>query len=450
MAQSGRTGRLHPAVGAARRRLARHLAEHAGLETTPTGRAARSAEAVNRAGRGEQSPASSSRTPRAPAAPRADEGPLLLVACSGGPDSLALAALTAHFARRGDLRAGAIVVDHGLQEGSAQVARRAAEQCRELGLAPVLIRRAEVEPGGHGPEMAARIARYRAFEEAVAELKEQGETVAGILLGHARDDQAETVLLGLARGSGTRSLAGMPPARPLAELGIDGEPITAPRDEPATASIATASGEPPRVDPEGAAEAPSAPTALLLRPLLGTTREEIEQILTAEGLSPWRDPSNADTSLRRNLVRHDVLPHLERTLGPGIAQALARTAEVLTDDADLLDALAARRAQDARADPGRFHPVPEQPLAALSLGVLANTHPALRRRILAAALQEAGGAAPTHERLAALEELLGGRGNAGPVQMPGRVTVWRRRALERRAPEPEAAGALILTRTPAG
>ena len=149
-------------------------------------------------------------------------------------------------------------------------------------------------------------------------------------------------------------------------------------------------------------------------------------------------------------MRHDVLPHLERTLGPGIAQALARTAEVLTEDADLLDALAARRAQDARADPGRFHPVPEQPLAALSLGVLANTHPALRRRILAAALQEAGGAAPTHERLAALEELLGGRGNAGPVQMPGRVTVWRRRALERRAPEPEAAGALILTRTPTG
>ncbi|MED6046752.1 tRNA lysidine(34) synthetase TilS [Rothia kristinae] len=447
MAQSGRTGRLHPAVGAARRRLARHLAEHAGLETTPTGRAARSAEAGRRAGRGEQDPASSPGTPSAPAH-RAAQGPLLLVACSGGPDSLALAALTAHFARRGDLRAGAIVVDHGLQEGSAQVARRAAEQCRELSLAPVLIRRAAVEPGGHGPEMAARIARYRAFEEAVAELGEQGETVAGILLGHTRDDQAETVMLGLARGSGTRSLAGMPPARPLAGLGIDGEPITAPKSEPLTASIATPPDEPPRADPDGTDETPSA--ALLLRPLLGTTREEVEQILAAEGLSPWRDPSNADTSLRRNLVRHDVLPHLERTLDPGIAQALARTAEVLTEDADLLDALAARRAQDARADPGRFHPVPEQALAALSLGVLSDTHPALRRRILAAALQEAGGAAPTHERLAALEELLGGRGNAGPVQMPGRVTVWRRRALERRAPEPEAAGALILTRTPAG
>ena len=99
MAQSGRTGRLHPAVGAARRRLARHLAEHAGLETTPTGRAARSAEAGRRAGRGEQDPASSPGTPSAPAH-RAAQGPLLLVACSGGPDSLALAALTPELARR--------------------------------------------------------------------------------------------------------------------------------------------------------------------------------------------------------------------------------------------------------------------------------------------------------------------------------------------------------------
>ncbi|WP_144937180.1 tRNA lysidine(34) synthetase TilS [Rothia kristinae] len=446
MAQSGRAGRLHPAVGAARRRLARHLAEHAGLEITPTGRAARPAGIGDRVERGEPVPAPSTETPSAPGTPAAAEGPLLLVACSGGPDSLALAALTAHFARRGDLRAGAIVVDHGLQEGSAQVARRAAEQCRELGLDPVLVRTAAVESGGHGPEMAARIARYRAFEEAVAEAAERGETVAGILLGHTRDDQAETVLLGLARGSGTRSLAGMPAARPLAGLGVDGEAITSPMSEKSAASA----GESPRADPDGTAEGPAGPAALLLRPLLGTTREEVEQILTAEGLTPWRDPSNADTSLRRNLVRHEVLPHLERTLGPGIAPALARTAAVLTEDADLLDALAARRAGEARTDPERFHPVPGPALRALCLGVLAETHPALRRRILATALQEVGGAAPTHERLAALEELLGGRGNAGPVQMPGRVTVWRRRALERRAREPEAAGALILTRTPAG
>ena len=98
-------------------------------------------------------------------------------------------------------------------------------------------------------------------------------------------------------------------------------------------------------------------------------------------------------------------------------------------------------------DPGAFHAVPQPPLRALSVHALRETHPALRRRILARVLQEAGGQAPTHERLGALSELIEGHGNAGPIQMPGRVAVWRRRALDREAEAPDAAGALILTRT---
>ncbi|HEY8720806.1 tRNA lysidine(34) synthetase TilS, partial [Pengzhenrongella sp.] len=135
------------------------------------------------------------------------DGALVLVACSGGPDSLALAAATAFVAPRAGLRAGAVVVDHGLQRGSARVADDAATACRVLGLAPVRVVRVDVGARG-GPEAAARTARYDALEAAAVELG-----AAAVLLGHTLDDQAETVLLGLARGSGARSLAGMPARR---------------------------------------------------------------------------------------------------------------------------------------------------------------------------------------------------------------------------------------------
>ncbi|HEU4848881.1 MAG TPA: tRNA lysidine(34) synthetase TilS, partial [Terrimesophilobacter sp.] len=133
---------------------------------------------------------------------------LVLVALSGGPDSLALAAATAFEAPRAGLRAGAVVVDHGLQAGSADVAARAASQARELGLDPVVVRRVEVGAEG-GPEAAARTARYAALADAAAELG-----ASAVLLGHTLDDQAETVLLGLARGSGSASLSGMAPVSP--------------------------------------------------------------------------------------------------------------------------------------------------------------------------------------------------------------------------------------------
>ncbi|MFI7483990.1 tRNA lysidine(34) synthetase TilS [Kocuria sp. M1R5S2] len=306
--------------------------------------------------------------------PTGSEPPLVLVACSGGPDSLALAAVAAHWGRRGTLRVGGVVVDHGLQPGSAEVARRTAHGLEELGLAPVAVTAVEVRREAGGPEMAARDARYAGISRVV-----ERTGAAAVLLGHTLDDQAESVLLGLARGSGTRSLAGMPPAREL-----DG--------------------------------------VTYLRPFLDLSREQTLRICAAEQLEPWHDPTNADTTLMRSRVRHRVLPVLEAELGPGVARALARSAAILGPDADYLDDAAQELLCRARgAAPERSGAV------VLDLETLRAAHPALRRRALSAAVVAAGGETPAHERLGALDAFASGHGAAGPVQMAGRVSVWRRR-----------------------
>lgn len=403
MAQSGRAGRLHPSVGSARRSFAEVLERHVrGFRAAPTGR--------TQGIRGENT-----------------ERPLVLVACSGGPDSLALASIAAHFARRGDLRVGAVVVDHALQEGSAEQTERAARECEELGLAPVRTVRAEVERRGMGPEMAARTARYEALGRVARE-----EAARAVLLGHTLDDQAETVVLGLARGSGTRSLSGMPEARILEEARGDAGPRPA-------------GGATPQREPE-------APT-LVIRPLLALRRADTLAICEAEGLTAWHDPTNDQTAFRRNRVRHEVLPFLDERIGPGIPQALARTAAILGGDADFLEQCANDVAREAATDPSDYHSVPRGEdtavVAALSLPRLRAAHPAMRRRVLARAIVDAGGEAPSFERLTAIEELVAGHGNAGPIQLAGHVAAWRRRPLvsEREGERPDGPeGALVLTR----
>jgi tRNA(Ile)-lysidine synthase len=248
-------------------------------------------------------------------------GPVVLVALSGGPDSLALAAATAFEAPRAGLSAGAVIVDHGLQHDSAAVAERVAGQARALGLDPVRVVRVEVGADG-GPEAAARTARYEALDAVADELG-----ASAILLGHTLDDQAETVLLGLARGSGAVSLQGM-----------------------------------------------ALVTGLYRRPLLGIRRETTEQACADAGLEPWRDPHNDDPAYARVRVRGTVLPMLEAELGPGVAEALARTAEQLREDAEALDTFAHEVAED----------VTELDEAGVSLGVaaLAANPPALRQRLI--------------------------------------------------------------------
>ena len=318
---------------------------------------------------------------------RAEAPGLLLVGLSGGPDSLALSAAAAHWTRRGRLRVGAAVIDHGMQEGSALVAERAAEQARELGLDPVEIRAVEVRERGEGPEAAARAARYTALHEIAA-----AHGARAILLGHTLDDQAESVLLGLARGSGPRSLSGMPRVR-------DDGPVP------------------------------------VLRPLLELRRRQTEAICAAEQLEPWHDPANADETMLRARVRAAVLPELERQLGPGVAEALARTAAILGPDAELLEQLSLQVLERAVVvpdePPHRGSEVgPQRDGAAvvvLSLAVLQSEPQPLVRRALAQACMRAGGERPTHERLTALHELASGHGEAGPVQMAGRVAAYRRR-----------------------
>ncbi|ALV41261.1 tRNA(Ile)-lysidine synthetase [Pseudarthrobacter sulfonivorans] len=294
----------------------------------------------------------------------------VLVACSGGPDSLALAAVAAYFARRGHvdghpLTVGAVVVDHQLQEGSAQVAAATVQTLKELGLSPVDLRTVTVASTGMGPEAAARDARHAALEAAAQEHR-----AAAILLGHTLDDQAEQVLLGLARGSGTRSLAGMRPAR-----------------------------------------------GLLLRPFLGLRRADTLEICDVEDLEPWHDPSNADPSFARSRTRVEVLPMLEEKLGPGVAESLARTASILQLDADYLEDVADRTFAALAERSGPEVSLPEEALGELS--------PAIRFRVIAKAAADVGGQQPSYQRLLAAEALLRRQGSAGPVELPGGVSVYR-------------------------
>ncbi|WP_427135744.1 tRNA lysidine(34) synthetase TilS [Pseudarthrobacter sp. S9] len=294
----------------------------------------------------------------------------VLVACSGGPDSLALAAVAAYFARRGHVdghpvSVGAVVVDHQLQPGSGGVAAATDRVLRDLGLSPVEVRKVDVASTGMGPEAAARDARHAALE-AVAD-----ETGAGvILLGHTLDDQAEQVLLGLARGSGTRSLAGMRPSR-----------------------------------------------GRLLRPFLGLRRGDTLEICEVEGLDPWHDPSNADPAYARSRTRVEVLPLLEEKLGPGVAESLARTAAILQLDADYLADVANDTFARLREQSGTEISLPEAALRDLP--------PAVRFRVIAKAAAAVGGQQPSYQRLLAAEALLRRQGSAGPVELPGGVSVYR-------------------------
>jgi len=326
-----------------------------------------------------------------------EPGATVLVALSGGADSLALAAATSFVAPREAWRWGAVVVDHGLQPGSAGAARTAADQAAALGADPVLVVAVEVDPSsGTGPEGAARAARHAALREAASRAG-----AAAVLLGHTRDDQAETVLLGLARGSGARSLAGMRPR-----------------------------------------------TGLFRRPLLHLDRAETEAVCAAYGLTPWTDPHNADTSHARVRTRAAVLPVLERELGPGIADALARTADLLRDDADLLDDLAADllaavRVTSAPSGTGVSQqerhaqrgggPGPE---VVVEVRGLAQAPAALRRRVLRRAALEAGapGTDLTADHVAAVDRLVTGWHGQCGVDLPGPAHAERRGGDLRLAP----------------
>jgi tRNA(Ile)-lysidine synthase len=286
------------------------------------------------------------------------------VACSGGPDSLALAAATVHCAAALGVSVHGLVVDHQLQPDSAQVARTTGDQLRQLGCPVVQILPVTVHGavGSGGLEAAARRARYQALRTAAP-------AGALVLLGHTLDDQAETVLLGLGRGSGPRSVAGMRELDP----------------------------------PWG-------------RPLLKVRRTVTAEACAALQLQPWADPHNVDPRFRRVRLRTEVLPLLEDVLAGGVAQALARTAEQLREDLDVLDEQATGLLAAAR------HGVDGPDLDVTALA----SHPsALRRRVLRCWLLDAGVPELTDAHLRAADDLIGRWSGQGPLHLPGGLELAR-------------------------
>ena len=300
-------------------------------------------------------------------------GSLTLAACSGGPDSLALATALAFEAPRLGQRAGAVIVDHGLQPGSADQAARVSAVLREHDLDPVhqvsvRVPGRTATAGYPGPEAAARQARYEAIEAAAVQCG-----AAAVFLGHTMDDQAETVLLGLARGSGARSLAGM-----------------------------------------------SETSGRYRRPLLGLRREQTRAACAALGLQPWDDPHNTDPSFTRVKVRHQLLPLMEDLLGPGITEALARTAARLRADADALDELTVQVSATLMCG------WPEA--RSLDVAALAELPAAVRTRVLRHAAIAAGSPAGSlgSVHVGQMDALVTGWHGQQAADLPGGVSCGRR------------------------
>jgi tRNA(Ile)-lysidine synthase len=254
------------------------------------------------------------------------------VALSGGPDSLALTAVAAQLRPT-----TALIVDHGLQSESAAVAETARTQAIALGCVDAQVICVYVGNDG-GPEAAARAARYAALS---------AYHHGPVLLAHTLDDQAETVLLGLGRGSGARSIAGM------------------------------RLHDPP-----------------WCRPLLGVRRSTTHAACRELGLTAWQDPHNSDRRFTRSRLRLEVLPLLEDVLGGGVAEALARTATALREDTEFIDALAAQALPGVKTDSG------------LQAQALATLPDPVRRRVIRGWLLAGGATGLTDKQIRGVDLLV--------------------------------------------
>ena len=299
--------------------------------------------------------------------PDVRDGGCVLVACSGGADSLALLAATVFEAARAPFRVIGVVVDHGLQDGSAAHTAGVVQQMASLGVDETASIRVTVDPGPGGVEAGAREARYAALGQLA-----QHFGADRVLLGHTLDDQAETVLLGLTRGSGGRSIAGM-----RRTFGRAGTSFT--------------------------------------RPVLDLTRAQTEAACRAEGVTWWSDPHNQDPRFVRSRIRHTVMPLLEQELGPGVGAALARTADSVREDVLFLDDLADRALADARVEGG------------LDAAVLGALPAALAGRVVRLAALEAGALASdlTREHVQAVGSLVVGPRDDRRIRLPGHLTAFR-------------------------
>ena len=315
------------------------------------------------------------------------DAPLVLVACSGGRDSMALSVVSRIVCGSLGVRCGAVIIDHGLQKGSAAVARQAAERCRKLGLDPVRVVALEVPTGirqEFGTEAAARDVRYQALTTTAGELAAQV-----VLLAHTRNDQAESVLLGLLRSRGLDALCGMPE------------------------SFVFSTGE---------------HNVRFLRPLLGVDRATTTAICQDLELQWWDDPGNADdveagTTLSRDYplrsrVRHDLIPYLREFTGGDVVTALVRTASLARRDRDFLDEFArdvVRQAVTVTNDD-----------ALIDTLALAQQHPAIRFRVISSALSALDIPA-TSSQIEAIDQLIVDWHGQGQVMLPGHSYAYRQR-----------------------
>ena len=288
-------------------------------------------------------------------------GDSVLVAASGGADSSALAAALLLECKTKSIKVIALIIDHGLQKNSADVTHETKRTLTKIGYENIEIRRVTVEITD-GLEASARRARYQALSDVA-----NSHNAVAVFLGHTKDDQAETVLLGLARGSGSRSLSGMAA----------------------------------RVD-------------RYRRPLLSITRAQTEAACEEAGIKFWQDPHNQSMEFTRVRVREVVLPTMEKEIGPGISDALARSAKLLRDDADALDYLSDEIF--SKLEP-----------ASLEISKLESQPRAIRTRILRKAIYLAG--APqgslSAEHIEPVEALITAWKGQGPISLPGGVTVAR-------------------------
>jgi tRNA(Ile)-lysidine synthase len=295
-----------------------------------------------------------------------EPGDRILLAVSGGADSLLLAAATNLEASKIGIQLSALVVDHQLQNGSGEVALSAQKKLIELGITEANISQVEVignvgNVGNGGMEAAARRARYEALDTEADRIG-----AVAIFLGHTEDDLAETVLLGLARGSGTRSLSGM-----------------------------------------------AFHVGRYVRPFLELTRAQVLTACKESGIEFWSDPQNEDLSFARVRVRNEILPKMEKEIGPGISKALARTSRILREDADALD-LIAGDIFASLADPAQ---IPIELISELPIAV--------RKRVIKRAIDAMGAPSLSAEQILEVEALVGAWKGQGAVALAGGITARR-------------------------
>ena len=283
------------------------------------------------------------------------------IGVSGGADSLALAAAAKLESKNFSIDLVAVIVDHGLQANSAEIAEFAKQQLIKLGFQDIFLGRASVQITD-GLEASARRARYKVFQQAI---ETYGPNT--FLLGHTKNDQAEGVLLGLARGSGTKSLSGMQEV-----------------------------------------------SGIFVRPLLGIDRATTEIACHESNIEYWVDPHNSNQDFTRVRVRENILPLLENDIGPGIIDALARSAKILREDAIALDEWAENV----------FRQV--EPMD-IEISILTTLPVAVRSRVLRMAIYAAGAPAGSISaaHLEPIEAFVSDWRGQGHTSLPGGVKVCR-------------------------